>query len=93
MKIDVYIDRLLLEGLPITSAQGAQVQAAVEKELARMLAAGGLSEHLRKGGATRAVRAGGVRFSKAQEPATLGQSIARAVHQGIGNSPKRGNPR
>ena len=88
MSIDVHIERLILDGLPITSLQGPQVRAAVEKELARLLAAQGLSAEFRGGIAVPRVSAGAIQIAREIRPARLGQSIARAVHQGIGNSHK-----
>jgi hypothetical protein len=86
MKINLHIERLILDGLPVTSLQGPQVRAAVEAELARLLAADGLSHELRGGVAVPRVRAGAIQIGKENQPARLGQSIARAVHEGIGNS-------
>jgi hypothetical protein len=86
MKIDLHIERLILDGLPVSSLQGARLRAAIEKELARLLSAHGLSDELRGGIALPRVRAGAMRFGKDQPPARLGQSIARAVYEGIGNS-------
>ena len=88
MKINLHIERLVLDGLPVTSMQGPQVRAAVERELARLLAAHGLSHELRGGIAVPRVRAGAIEIGKERQPARLGQSIARAVHEGIGNSSK-----
>jgi len=38
MNISLHIERLILEGLPITSNSGPQLQAAVEAELTRLFA-------------------------------------------------------
>ncbi|MGH9429918.1 MAG: hypothetical protein ACRD3T_00080 [Terriglobia bacterium] len=85
MKINVRIERLILDGLPVATLQGPQVARGVEKELARLLAVNGLSDELRGGIAVPSVHAGAVRLGKETQPARLGQSIARAVHEGIGN--------
>ncbi|MFI5458422.1 MAG: hypothetical protein ACHRXM_23575 [Isosphaerales bacterium] len=86
MRINLHIERLILEGLPVTSLQGPQVRAAIENELARLLAAHGLSLELRGGVALPRVRAGAIHIGKESQPARLGQSIAQAVHEGIGRS-------
>jgi hypothetical protein len=86
MRIDLHIERLILDGLPVTSLQGPQLRAAIEKELARLLVEQGLSDELRGGIAVPGVRAGSIRFGRDERPERLGQSIARAVHEGIGNS-------
>lgn len=92
MRINLYIERLILDGLPVTRLQGPQVQAAVELELARLLAASGLSNELRGGGRIPSVKAGRLRFGKASQPSVLGRSIAQSVHTGISN-PNRENRR
>lgn len=84
MKINVHIERLILDGLPVTSAQGPQVQGALEKELARLLVGGGLSEELRGGIAVPRMRAGTLQLTAHNHPAGLGHGIARAVYGGIG---------
>ena len=38
MNISLHIKRLILEGLPLTSNSGPQLQAAIEAELSRLLA-------------------------------------------------------
>jgi hypothetical protein len=93
MKLQVHIDRLVLEGLPVTSLHGPMIQQAVEKELARLLETHGLSDEFRSGGAVPRVAAGTVQFANDQRPAGLGQGIARAVHQGIGQPHKGRTPR
>lgn len=84
MRIDVRIDRLILEGLPVTGDQGPLVQAAVERELARLLAVDGLSGEARTAGAAPRVNAGGFELREGSHPSRLGQQIARSVYHGIG---------
>jgi hypothetical protein len=80
MNIKIHIERLVLDGLPVTAAQGAHVSAAVENELARLLAGIGLSHALRTGGAVPAIRADRVRVPNELQPARLGREIANAVY-------------
>lgn len=84
MNINVHIDRLILDGLPVTHSQGPSVQAAVEVELARLLAAEGPNPALLSGGALPSVRAGNIEVTSENSPLQLGQQIAQAVYQGIG---------
>jgi len=93
VKIDVHIERLVLEGLPVTSLQGPLVQQAIERELARLLGAHGLSHELRHGAALPRVRAGALRLARENPPARLGLGIARAVHEGIGSPIQGGGKR
>jgi hypothetical protein len=83
MNIHVHIERLILEGLPVTSSQGVLVQAAVERELTRLLTAGMLTV---TGGALPSVQGGDVRLSPQASPRQLGQQIGRAIHDGINRS-------
>jgi len=85
MKIHLHIDRLILEGLPVSSMQGSQIRAAIQKELTQLLATHGLSGELRKGVSVPRMRAGTMQFGPESKPAKLGNSIAQAVHEGIGN--------
>jgi hypothetical protein len=86
MKIKVHIERLVLEKLPFTTLQVPLIQRAVEKELTYLLKAAGLSRDIRRSGALPHVRAGSVQLGKENSPSKLGQQIAKAVHEGIGNS-------
>jgi hypothetical protein len=89
MRINVHIERLILEHLPIRSFQGPHVQRAIEEELTRLLAADGLSDELRGDVAVPRVRAGSIRFTKETQPTKLGQNIGRAIHESIGDSNKQ----
>lgn len=86
MNINVHIERLILDGLPVTRSQGPAVQAAVEAELARLLASG-VSPELLAGGAMPSISAGNITLANQGSPAQLGRQIARAVHSGIGKTP------
>jgi hypothetical protein len=90
MKMNVHIERLILEGLPASSAQGPQIGSAIQKELVRLLAAQGLTDELRGGVAVPHIRAGVIQLGAENQPANLGNSIAQAVHEGIGRSKQRG---
>jgi hypothetical protein len=83
MNINVSIKRLVLDGLPISHAQGPLIGAAVETELARLLATGGLEMGLQSGGAWPSVPVSVIELT-ASKPAQLGQQIAHAVYGGIG---------
>lgn len=85
MKVNVHVERLVLDGLPVTGAQGAKVQDAVAKELTRLLGAGGLSHEFRAGGAVPEVRTHGFEVARENHPIGIGRQIARAVYGGIGS--------
>ena len=84
MNINLHIERLILDGLPITRANGLLVQAAIEAELARLFAVGGLSPDLASGGARPSLQAGSIQPASDGNPARLGQQIAQAVYSAIG---------
>lgn len=81
MTIHIHIDRLVLEGLPIGHHEGPLVQAAVEAELARLIAGGTRPP---SGGATARVTAPSISLVHHSTPDQIGQQIARSVHGGIG---------
>lgn len=84
--IIVSIDGLIIDGLTIAHSQRPQLQAAVESELARLLAANGLAQHLMQGGSMRSLPAGGLQLTKVNDPHHLGRQIAEAVFVGIGGN-------
>jgi hypothetical protein len=84
MKINVHIERLILDGLPLGKRHGPMVQAAVEKELSRLLTLHGLGHEWQSGGAVPQVRASGIQLSNETHPNRLGRQIAQAVYSGIG---------
>ncbi|MGN6813309.1 MAG: hypothetical protein ACTHMP_20775 [Thermomicrobiales bacterium] len=84
MNVRIHIERLVLEGVPVTHAQGSALRAAVEAELTRLLAAGDLAPGLQAGGALRRVVAPAIALPGDPAPEYLGRQIARAVHTGLG---------
>jgi hypothetical protein len=83
MTIRVHIDRLVLNEMPIARREGRLVQQAMEKELARLIAAGGLSPDIASGGAYPEVSARNISISGSNAQ-VIGKEIARAVYGGIG---------
>lgn len=84
MKVELHIERLVLDGLPVTSLQSGRLRRAVENELRRLLQAGG---HRRwTGSAVPSVGAPAFRFALRGGPETIGRQIGRAVHDGIAGS-------
>jgi hypothetical protein len=84
--INIHIERLILDGLPISHSQRPLLQAAVEAELARLLTNDGLSAGLMAGGVMPYVPGGSIQLMSDENPKTLGQQIAQAVYGGIGGS-------
>ena len=87
MNIELHIERLILDGLTVEPGQRAEVQAAVEAELTRLLATGELNPELLSSGAVRSLGAREIHVTNQTTPAQLGNHIAQAVHGGIGSEP------
>jgi hypothetical protein len=84
LKINVQIERLVLDGLPIEHHHGPLVKAAVEAELSRLLGVDGLADSLMAGGAMASTHAPDIYLASNSNPSRLGQQIASAVYGGIG---------
>jgi hypothetical protein len=86
MNIRINIERLGLDGIHLAAGQRAQLQAALETELARLLARGGVSPGLRSDGALPSLTAPAIQLSRGGSPSHLGKQIARAGYGGLGES-------
>jgi hypothetical protein len=84
MKVSLHIERLVLDGLPIERAQGPTVKAAVEAELSRLIADGGISSEMMAGGAVPSVSTDSIQTARGASPANIGRQIARSVYGGLG---------
>jgi hypothetical protein len=85
MKIQLHIERLILDGLPVERREGSVVQAAIETELARLISTAGLAPALLSGGAMPASPGGSIQLTSQSKPAQMGAQIAQAVYGGLGN--------
>jgi len=83
MNVNLHIERLVLEGIAVEPAHRPALQAALQAELGRLLAQGGVSPSLAAGGAMQSLRAGGFQMSAERHPTRLGRQIARAVYGGL----------
>jgi hypothetical protein len=84
MKINIAIDRLVLDGIDIAAADRPRLRAAVESELARLIAGGGISGGLAGGIAVPSVPASSIAIAASRSPRELGSAIAGSVYGGIG---------
>jgi hypothetical protein len=80
--IQLHIERLVLDGLPLSRVQAEQMQGVLEVELSRLLSKGGLASQLLQGGAVPKVQGGEVR--DIEHPVQMGSQVAQAVYGGIG---------
>lgn len=85
MNINLHIERLVLDGLPIGRHQVSFLQAAVEAELTRLLTENGLSSHLQNGGAVPSLNANSIQLTSGNGPAQMGTQIAQSIYSGVGN--------
>lgn len=83
--IHLYIERLILDGLPVDRIQAPNVQMAVKAELTRLLVENGLAPNLQAGGAVPSVRANAIQLTAGSAPTQMGTQIARSIYSGIGN--------
>jgi len=84
MNINLHIERLVLDGLPVGGGQGALVQQAVERELSALLANGERHGALQSGGHVYRMQTDAIRLGNEIRPAQLGREIAGAVYGGFG---------
>jgi hypothetical protein len=84
MSITIHIEQLILDGVPVARRHRPQLQAAIEEELARLLATDGLAVHLQSGGVLSRVTGGEFQLQVKGDPVQLGRQIAQAVYRGIG---------
>jgi hypothetical protein len=83
MNINLHIERLILDGLPLEARDGAAVRAAVETELARLLSHNDGATSRQTGGATPSVRADAIQVTAQSSPTQIGQQIAGSIYGGI----------
>jgi hypothetical protein len=80
MKINVSIERLVLEGLPVEQHQGPLVQQALQAELAKLLAQGAPRARFSSAGAVPDLRSDTIRPSASAAPEQWGREIAQVVN-------------
>jgi hypothetical protein len=86
LKIQLHIERLVLEGLPLAAAEKPLLRAAMETELTELLRNGALANQ--KPASAAFVRAPAIRVGKDTHPRKLGRTIAHAVNSALGQSGK-----
>jgi hypothetical protein len=84
MSIHLHIDRLVLDGLPLSPADGPLFKAALVSELTRLMG-DGLSPELAEGAAVPRLRAQGIEVAPSDGPGIIGKKIAGSVYGGLGD--------
>ena len=82
MNINIDIERMILEGMPMSPSQGRKLQAAVEAELTRLLATKGIPENWQAGGGVPQVPRGAIQIKPGTNPTKMGQQIAQVIYRG-----------
>jgi hypothetical protein len=81
--INLHIERLVLEGLPMGASDKLIFLASFEVELARLLRNGGVPGHLRAAAALARTHVGTAPLGKDDGPKQCGVEIAGAVHRAV----------
>lgn len=84
MKINLHIERLVLDGVTLGSAEQSVVQTSLEGKLVQLFAAGGVSDRLAGGAAISAIAAAGIHLHESASPSNLGEQLAQSIYGGIG---------
>ena len=84
MSLNIHIERLLLDGIPIGRHDARLIQAAVEAKLAELFAGDSGMPRINFRSALPHLRGANITLSTGFEPAAAGVQIARAVHSTIG---------
>jgi hypothetical protein len=85
MKVRLHIDRLVLDGFDLPPLSRGELRAALEQELAHLIAAGGIAPTLAQGVALPALGAPQISAPQAGgDGAQLGTAIARSLYGGLG---------
>ena len=83
MNVNLHIERLILDGLPVESRHRSTLQASIETELGRLFAHDDLPREW-SGGAVPSVRADAIQLTPQNDPARLGRQIAGSIYASIG---------
>jgi hypothetical protein len=84
MKINLHIERLVLDGVDIAPGQSNALKASVTTELTRRLTEGGFSSGLIDGNTPSRLNTNSIQLSN-NNPTQIGQKIAQSVYGGIGD--------
>lgn len=82
MNINLYIERLVLDGVNIAPEQGDLLQTSLTAELTRLINNGDLAGNLVNGLASSRLSTSDIQLTS-NNPVELGQKIAQSVYGGI----------
>jgi hypothetical protein len=81
MKINLHIERVIFEGVPIAAASHPAMRTAIVSELANLLAKEGLPGIA--AGALPYLSGGALSLTSKSTPAQIGSQIAQALHRAV----------
>jgi len=90
MNINVHIERLVLDGLPIAGPDSSIVQVAIETELTRILVRQGLNGL--SSGAVPQVPGSPIELARDAKPGPIGHQIGHALFNSLSSSAFNNNP-
>jgi hypothetical protein len=82
MNVELRVEELILQGFAPASRE--QIAAAVERELARLLAERGVPRPLDQGGDIAQVDGGSFTMTRDGRPEAIGAELAQAIYRGLG---------
>lgn len=80
----MHIGRVVLDGIEVAAAERPRLKAAIESELARIIAERGLAGGLGQGVALPSLHTPQITVGQTAKPAQLGTAIAGAVGGSVG---------
>lgn len=83
MKINLHIDRVILDGLRLADGQQKVLQATIQEELLSLIKDQGFEGELLGGGARPFLAADGIQLERGYSPIQLGRQIAQSIYGGL----------
>lgn len=83
MKINLQIEHLILDGLPLGPGDGARVRAAIERELTPLLAENGIGNAQPIGETLPSLRANPISITNESPPQMVGRQVAHSLYESL----------
>lgn len=86
MRVHLHIDRIVLEGVPLSGAETARLTRALERTLAHEVACGGIDVASLRGEALAAIVAPAISVAAGARGAEVGEALAKSIHASLAPS-------
>jgi len=83
MSMNMHIEILVLDGVPVDKLHQSSVSESIESELVNLLLENGSFSSSQTDGSIHLIRGSDIAIETIQEPARLGQKIAGEIYRGI----------